>query len=98
MEREDRDEELGQVAERRLDDAAPAGAEPGAELLGRRADEAGERRERERRDDERQDVAQAGEVADGRDGDDREGDRQFDRLAPVHRPETVSGVTLGRVT
>ena len=89
-EREERDEELGQVAERGLDDARAARAEPGAELLGRGADEPGERGERDRGDDERHDVARAREVADRRDDDHGEGDRQLDPLAPVHRRETVT--------
>ena len=54
VEREEGDEELGQVAERRLDDPAAPGAEPGAELLGRVADDPRERGERDRGDDERE--------------------------------------------
>ena len=50
---EESDEELGQVAERRLHDARAARAEPRAELLGRVADEPGQRGQRDRGDDER---------------------------------------------
>ena len=46
VEREERDEELGQVPESGLNDARPAGAQSGAELLGRGPDEAGERGQR----------------------------------------------------
>ena len=90
MEREDRDEELGQVAERGLDDTGAAGAEPRPELLRRRADETSEGSERDRGDGERDDVAGACVVARRRDEDDGKGHRQLDQLAPVHWEETVT--------
>ena len=52
LEREERDEQLGQVAEGRLEDAGLARAEPVAELVGARADDPGEPGEGDRRDDE----------------------------------------------
>ena len=51
--REQRDEQLGQVPERRLDDAGDRRAEPAAELLRCAADEAREHRDRQRGDEER---------------------------------------------
>ena len=89
-EREDRDEELGQVAERGLDHTGAAGAEPGPELLRRRADETSEGSERDRGDGERDDVAGTCVAARRRDEDDGKGHRQLDQLAPVHREETVT--------
>ena len=53
VQREQRDEELRQVAQRGLDDARAARAEPRAELLRGGADEPREQRERGRCDDER---------------------------------------------
>ena len=49
LEREDADEELGEVADRGLDDAGRGGAEVVAELVGRLADEVGDAGEGERR-------------------------------------------------
>ena len=80
---EERDEELRQVAERRLDDAGRAGAEAGAELLGRVADEAREGRQGDRGDDERRHVAE-GEVADGSQRDERERHPELDEFAAIH--------------
>ena len=88
--REDRDEELGQIAEGGLDDARTPGPEPGTELLCRSADKAGKSGERERGDNERDDVAGSPIAARRRDEDDGEGDPDFDRLAPVHREQTVT--------
>ncbi len=51
-EREDDDEELGQVTERRLEDPGHRRTEPLPDLLGRERDEPGEPGERERREDE----------------------------------------------
>ncbi len=49
LQREDHDEQLGQVAERRLEHPGDAGAEALAELLGRERDHPGEPRQREGR-------------------------------------------------
>ena len=73
LQREEGDEQLGQVAERRLDDAGPARAEPRAELLGPAADEPGERGQRDRSDDECRHVAER-EVAESGNRDQPEGD------------------------
>ena len=54
LEREERDEELRQVAERGLHDTRRRGADAPAELLGRAADEAREERDRRGGDEERQ--------------------------------------------
>jgi hypothetical protein len=59
-EREEADQQLGQVAERRLQHAGGARAESVAELLGRRADGGGEERQRTGRGDERPHFADAG--------------------------------------
>ena len=61
-EREDADEELGQVADRRLDDAGRGGAEVVAELVGRLADQVGDAGERQRRRREGEERRGAGEV------------------------------------
>ena len=87
VEREQGDEELGQVAERRLDDARAAGAEPGAELLGRGADEPGEAGERHRGDDERQDVAEPAKWQTAATATRAATDRQLDALPAVHGRE-----------
>ena len=54
----------GRLPSAGLDDARAARAEPRAQLLGRGADEAGERGERDGGDDERRDVVQPREMAD----------------------------------
>jgi hypothetical protein len=46
VQREQRDEELGQVSQRRLDDARRGGADPASELVRRAADELREHRNR----------------------------------------------------
>ena len=88
--REDRDEELGQVAERGLDDTGAAGAEPGPELLRRRADETSEGSERDRGDGERDDVAGTGVAARRRDEDDGKGHRQLDQSPAGSQGRTVT--------
>ena len=78
VQREQRDEELRQVAERRLDDAGAAGTEPRAQLLGRGADQAGERGERRGRDDERRTSSKPREMADRRASDGGGGEAELD--------------------
>ena len=77
LEAEDRDEQLGQVAERRLEDARRARAEPVAELVRALADEAGQAGQRDGADHEDHDVVAADLAQDERghgraDGDDPE--------------------------
>ena len=97
MQCEQGDEELGQIAEGRLHDAGPTRAETRAELLGRRADRAGQERERRRSDDEGHDIADAGEVADRRGGDDgsREGNR-YVVASRQRRGEAITGFPRSR--
>ena len=56
---EQRDDQLGGVAERRVEEAANAGAGVLARVLGRLADQPGERNERARGDDEQHDVSRS---------------------------------------
>ena len=67
-----------------------ARAEPGAELLRRRADEPGERGQRDRSDDERHDIAGAAKWQTPATTTTAEGDRELDPFAPVHRRETAN--------
>ena len=83
-EREDADEELGQVADRRLDDAGRRRAEVVAEVVGRLADQVGDPAERQRRRREGEERRGGGEVQrasqrhQGRDG------RHHRQLAALH--------------
>ena len=54
LQREERDDQLGDVAERRVEDAADLRAGQRAESLGREADDPGQTEDRDRRDDEDQ--------------------------------------------
>ena len=71
-EREEDDEELRQVAERRLQHAGDGGAEPGADRLGRDPDRPRDAAERDPGDDEDGDRRRVGVVEDAADDDDRE--------------------------
>ena len=71
-EREQDDEELGQVAERRLEHARRRRSVTGADRLGRGADDVGEPGEREPGDDEPNDRVGVREVEDACDGGDDE--------------------------
>ncbi len=95
VQREQRDEELGQVAERRLDDAGAAGAEPGAELLGRVADLTRERGERDGAEREGEHLAEPAVVADCGDRHERGGDRELDRFPTRHGPEDSKAAKWG---
>ena len=75
-------EQLRQVAERRLNAAGTPGAEAAAELLGRRADEPREQRERDGGRDEADDGGGSGDVGDGRDTHDKHRHAQLQRLSP----------------
>ena len=63
VQREDDDEELGQVAERRLQQAGRRRPEPLSHLLGRDRHDPRRARERDARDDEREYVPKAARVA-----------------------------------
>ena len=78
-EREEHDEELGQVAERRLERARHRRAEPRADGLGRDPDRPRHAAERDPGDDERDDGIGVGEMedaADDRDGQHHRRDRE----------------------
>jgi hypothetical protein len=83
VQREQRDEQLRQVAERRLNGAGARRAESAAELFGRRSDCASECGDRERRQREAENGVPVEEVGDrGGSYEDRV-DGQFDLLPPV---------------
>ena len=93
VEREQADEELGEVAERRLDRAGRAGAEPRAELLGRRADGAREHGDRGRRDEEREHGRRVEEVRESRCQHQQAGEPELDPLLPA-QPARHAVLTL----
>ena len=61
--REERDDQLGRVAEARVQEAADAGAGVLGGVLGRFADQPGERNERKRCEDEQRRLVQVNDVA-----------------------------------
>ncbi len=111
LEREDADEQLRQVAQRRLQDAGGARPEPVAELLDGPADERRQERDRRRRDDEGGDgvpaavVGEPGEHAQrrratddhlvGRDECGRRGGGAHAHHRSGHRRTTVSAAAVG---
>ena len=93
VEREQADEELGEVAERRLDRSGRAGAEPRAELLGGGADGAREHRDRGRRDDEREHGRRVEEVRESGCQHEQAGEPELDPLLPA-QPARHAVLTL----
>jgi hypothetical protein len=91
VESEQRNEELGQVAERALDDTGRAGAEPIGELVDAAAHEACERGDREAGDDERHDgAADIGVSGDaGKDGQ-QNGCAEDDPIGPREDAQVIS--------
>jgi hypothetical protein len=85
VEREEPDEELRQIAERRLDRARARRPEAAAELLGRQPDGAGEPCDRERRQREAEDRRPIEEMRERRSGYEDRVDCQLDPLAPLDR-------------
>ena len=83
-EREDDDEELRQVAERRLEDARDGGAELRSHRLGRDPDRPGAAAEGDSREDEDGDRRCVGVVEDAGDDDEGEDGGRDDR-GPSHR-------------
>ena len=85
--------EVGQVAERRLQDPGRARAEPLAERLGGEGDDVGDAGEGDAGDDERRDRRGARVVHDSGDGADRgdRGDRQG--LAAAHEDAAYGSVS-----
>ena len=84
MQREQGDEQLWEIAERRLDRARDGRAESAAELLGGAPDQAREHRDCDRGDDERQHGRRTGEM-DARCGThQRSGKSELDEVAASH--------------
>src|SRR5207248_9601178 len=81
-----------QVSERRLNNAGPARAELGPELLRRGPDEARETRQRHGGHAERQNLVQAGEMASRRKGHQRPHERYFEAFTAAHAREATSGL------
>ena len=86
MQGEQRDEELREIAQCRLDRAGSRGSDSTAELLRRGADEPGEHRDRKRRKDEGQHRRRVGVVGAGSHGHERSRDADFDDVPPRHVP------------
>jgi hypothetical protein len=84
VQREQRDEQLRQVAERRLHGAGGGRPHACAELLGRAADEPRQLRDRQRGERERQHGRRVREVGDGGGGDERRCDAELNPVGPVH--------------
>ena len=87
LQAEDRDEELGQVAQRRLEDAGRARAEAVAELIRALADEAGQAGQGDRADHEDDDMVAADLAEDERCRGRDDGHRPEDRGVPAERVE-----------
>ncbi len=85
LEREDGDEELGQVADRRLDDAGRGRGQVIAELVGRFADQVGDAGERHGRDREGRERGGAGEVQHAGEPDRRAGGGRHHQVAACDR-------------
>ena len=93
---EDDDEELGQVADRRLQRAGDRRPEAHADLLGGERDDPGQAGQRERREDERDDVRDAADVASDA-GQDRQRQHQHqdDRARSALSPGSVTRSWVG---
>ena len=88
---EDRDQQLGQVAERRLDDAAGPGADVPAELVGGLADHPGQEGQRQGAGDEGRDGTDLQEVERARrDGRGQRRGEQEELAAARHAPQAAA--------
>jgi hypothetical protein len=86
MQGEQRDEELGEIAQRRLDRAGRRGSDSAAELLRRSADEPGEHRDGKRRKDEGHHRLRVGEVCGRSHCHECSCDADLDDVPPRHVP------------
>ena len=96
QDQEERDHELGDVAERRVDQPADPRARVERELLGRPPDQSGQRQDRAGRDHEDQQFVAAGDLED--DGDRDEDQQPVQRGAELRHPRSLEPRPARRVT
>lgn len=90
VERDDRDDELGRVAEGGIEEAAECRTRPIGEFLGAEPDDSGQRDERDRRGKE--DPRRAGQRHAEHPGDRREGDEEIEAIGRDGRDRGANGM------